>query len=157
MTDIYITEKIDHKAPTDASYEQDFYAWAMRNARLLREGRFSEIDVDNIAEELETIGRSEKRELVNRLAVLLAHLLKWQFQPERRGKSWRLTIKEQRRKIIKNLVDNPSLKATLREAVAEAHEDAILWVAKETPLDETDIPVTCPYTLDEILHYDFLP
>lgn len=157
MIDIDMTEKIEHKAPTNASYEQDFYAWAMRNAQLLREGRFSEIDVDNIAEELETIGRSEKRELVNRLAVLLAHLLKWQFQPARRSKSWRLTIKEQRRKITKHLGENPSLKATLQEAVAEAHEDAILWVAKETLLDETDLPATCPYTLDEIFQHDFLP
>ncbi len=157
MTEIDITEKIEHKAPTNVSYEQDFYAWAMSNAQLLREGRFSEIDVDNIAEELETIGRSEKRELVNRLAVLLAHLLKWQFQPARRGKSWRITIKEQRRKIAKHLGENPSLKVMLQETVAEAYEDAILLVAKETLLDETDLPTTCPYMLDEVFQHDFLP
>jgi hypothetical protein len=71
-----MAKKIGHSAPETSSSEQDFYAWAMSNARLLHEGRFSDIDVDNIAEELETIGRREKRELVNRLAVLLAHLLK---------------------------------------------------------------------------------
>ena len=72
----------------------DFYAWANEQAALLRAGRLTEADIENIAEEIESMGRSEKRELVNRLAVLLLHLLKWQFQPALRGNSWRLTIEE---------------------------------------------------------------
>ncbi len=79
------------------TYEEDFYAWALNNADLLRQGRFTEIDVDNIAEELESMGRSERRQLANRLEVLLAHLLKWRYQPARRGNGWRYTISECRR------------------------------------------------------------
>ncbi len=81
----------------DRNYDADFYAWANEQATLLRAGRLSEIDVEHIAEEIETLGRGEKRALVSCLSVLLLHLLKWSFQPERRGKSWELTIKEQRR------------------------------------------------------------
>lgn len=77
-------------------YEKDFYAWAIHNAKMLRERRLSEIDIENIAEEIESLGKSEKRELLNRLAVLLAHLLKWKFQPAKQSNSWKFTIKEQR-------------------------------------------------------------
>ena len=77
-------------------YEEDFYAWTTHNVKLLREGKLSEIDVEHIAEEIESMGKSEKRELLSRLAVLMAHLLKWKFQPARRSKSWALTIKNQR-------------------------------------------------------------
>lgn len=157
MTTTDTTEKTENIAPASAGYEHDFYAWAMNNARLLRERRFSEIDVNNVAEELETLGRSEKRELINRLAVLLAHLLKWQFQPQRRSKSWRVTIKEQRLKLIEHLVENPSLRANLTDTLSKAYGYAVLQAVKETPLDETDFPITCPYTLDEIFQHDYLP
>src|SRR5579872_5517180 len=91
-------------------YEKDFYAWAVHNARLLRAGKLSEIDVENIAEEIESMGKSEKRELISRLAILLSHLLKWKCQPERRSRSWKLTIKEQRFELIDLLAESPSLK-----------------------------------------------
>src|ERR1700723_1229460 len=91
-------------------YEQDFYAWANEQAALLRAGRVSDADLEHVADEIESMGRSEKRELVSRLKVLLTHLLKWQFQSTLRGTSWRLTIEEQRREVAEHLSDDPSLK-----------------------------------------------
>ncbi len=90
-------------------YDRDFHAWPTEQAALLRAGRWSEADTRHIAEEIETLGRGQRRELVDRLAVLLLHLLKWSHQPERRGKSWRLTVEEQRRQLARHLRDNPSL------------------------------------------------
>src|SRR5277367_4729636 len=92
--------------PSSALYERDFYAWAIEQAALLRAGKLSVADVEHIAEEIESMGRSEKRELVNRLAVLLTHLLKWQFQPGLRGNSWRLSIEEQLYRLEDHLNDN---------------------------------------------------
>jgi len=144
-------------APAGSNYERDFYAWAMKNAVLLRQRRFAEIDANNIAEELESMGRSEKRELVNRLAVLLTHLLKWRHQPNRRGNSWRYTIKEQRRAVFKSLRDNPSLRSQLPEYLNEAYEDALLKVIRQTGLDEGAFPPACPFTLDQLMDDDFWP
>jgi hypothetical protein len=97
-------------------YERDLYAWATRNAALLRAGRWAEVDRMNIAEELESMGRSERRALGSRLAVLLMHWLKWRYQPERRGRSWRATIREQQRQVARLLVDNPSLRPRITDA-----------------------------------------
>jgi hypothetical protein len=138
-------------------YDQDFYEWTQENARLLRERRFSEIDIDNLVEELETMGRSEKRAFVNRLAVLIAHLLKWQFQPERRSKSWLYTIKEQRRKVMDILEDSPSLKHEIQQRISRAYEDAILLAVRDTELDEETFPASCPYELDKIMDTTFFP
>ena len=91
-------------------YDEDFYAWANEQAALLRSGRLAEADIAHIAEEIESMGKTEKRELINRLKVLLMHLLKWQLQPTFQGNSWRLTIEEQRREVVDHLADNPSLK-----------------------------------------------
>ena len=99
-------------------YESDFYAWAMEQAALLRARRLDAADIDNIAEEIESMGRGEKRELVNRLAVLLLHLLKWQFQPGFRSPSWSATVREQRIRLRNHLKDNPSLKGKLDESFA---------------------------------------
>jgi hypothetical protein len=142
---------------TTELYEQDFYAWTLKNAGLLREGRLGEVDLEHLAEELESMGRSEKRELIHRLAVLLAHLLKWQVQANRRGRSWQLTLKEQRRQAGRVLRDNPSLKPLLAEIVTDAHEDAILRAAQETGLEESAFPAACPFTLEQILDESFLP
>jgi len=138
-------------------YEQDFYAWTLKNAELLREGRLGELDLEHLAEELESMGRSEKRELIHRLAVLLAHLLKWQVQAGRRGRRWQLTLKEQRRQAARVLHDNPSLKPLLTEIVIDAYQDAILRAAQETGLEESAFPADCPFTLEQILNEDFLP
>ena len=110
-------------------YDRDFYAWANEQAALLRAGRLAEADIENIAEEIETMGRSEKRELINRLTVLLLHLLKWQFQPALHGNSWRLTIEEQRYRLEDHLKDNPSLKAQLGQAMRDAYRLALVEAA----------------------------
>lgn len=132
-------------------YDRDFYAWASEQAALLREGRLADADIANIAEEIDTMGRGEKRELTNRLAVLLAHLLKWEAQPERRGRSWLLTIREQRRQAARVLADNPSLRPHLDSVLAEAYGDAILAAAREVDCDEDRFPATLPWTFDLIM------
>lgn len=138
-------------------YEQDFYAWTLKNAALLREGPLETLDREHLAEELESMGRGEKRELMNRLVLLLAHLLKWQAQTNRRSRSWQLTLKEQRRQAKRVLRDNPSLKPLLIDIAAEAYEDAILHAAQETGLEESMFPTTCPFTLEQVLDESFLP
>src|SRR5271168_219316 len=94
-------------------YDRDFYAWANEQAALLRAGRLAEADLENIAEEIESIARAEKRELTNRLKVLLTHLMRWRFQPGLRGNPWRLSIEKQRREVLEHLADSPSLQARL--------------------------------------------
>jgi hypothetical protein len=143
--------------PTASLYERDFYAWATEQAALLRAGKLSAADIQNIAEEIDSMGRTEKRELVNRLAVLLMHLLKWQFQPSGRCTSWRLTIKEQRRELSDHLDDNPSLKAKLAEAITSAYTRAQLAAARETGLAETTFPATCPWSYEQIGGDEFWP
>lgn len=103
------------------------------------------------------MGRSEMRELVNRLAVLLLHLLTWEFQPGLRGNSWRLTVKEQRRQLARHLRDNPSLDGRLPEAIVDAYGDAMLEAERETGLTEATFPVACPWTFDQIMAADFWP
>lgn len=140
-----------------STYETDFYGWATEQANLLKSGRYSELDTANLLEEIEGMGKSEKRALESRLAVLLQHLLKWQYQPVRRGKSWELTIKEQRLRIEKILRDNPSLKRQLDSCLADAYEFAIIQAAQETGLDESTFPNICPWQLQQVLNNDFLP
>jgi Domain of unknown function DUF29 len=107
-------------------YHHDFYTWTHEQAALLKEGRLDELDIEHLIEELEDIGTSRERELENRLGILLAHLLKWQYQPERRSRSWEATIKEQRRRIERVLRKNPGLKSYLDEAFENAYGDARL-------------------------------
>lgn len=141
----------------DSLYDRDFYAWANEQATLLREGRLHEADIANIAEEIESMGRSEKRELVNRLSVLLTHLLKWQYQPAFRGNSWRLMIREQRYRLENHLADNPSLKSRLGEAAIEAYRLALIGVQRETGFGPEAFPPTCPYSFDQAMDHDFWP
>lgn len=140
-----------------SQYDNDFYGWATEQATLLRQGRLSEADIGNIAEEIESLGRSEKRELVNRLAVLLTHLLKWQAQPGLHGNSWRLTITEQRDQLDDHLEDNPSLRPSLDQAITRAYRKAILAARKETGLTESAFPLSCPYSTAQIFDPAFFP
>nr|VFK66741.1 MAG: protein of unknown function DUF29 [Candidatus Kentron sp. UNK]VFK72204.1 MAG: protein of unknown function DUF29 [Candidatus Kentron sp. UNK] len=136
-------------------YETDFYAWANREAALLRAGNFLAADVENIAEEIESMGKRERRELISRLEVLLMHLLKWQYQPAFRGRSWELTIKEQRKRLESHLSENPSLKSELDQSITEAYRIATIRAEKETGLDS--FPEICPYRFEEIMDDGFLP
>jgi hypothetical protein len=138
-------------------YEQDFYAWANEQAALLRAGKLSEADLEHIAEEIESMGKTEKRELINRLTVLLAHLLKWQHQPARRGASWEVTIVNQRRALARHLADNPSLKSKLPEAIDDAYIDARGEAYAETGLAKTSFPAACPWPFTQIMDDGFWP
>ena len=135
-------------------YERDFYAWANEQAALLRAGEFSAADIGNIAEEIESMGRAERNELTNRLAVLLTHLLKWELQPERRGRSWALTIREQRRQVARNIRQNPSLRPQLADIMVDAYGDAVLATQRETDLPETLFAAECPWTFDRAMQGD---
>jgi hypothetical protein len=127
------------------AYEDDIYGWAQRQAGLLRAGRWAEIDTENLAEEIESVGRAEYDKLESALRVLLSHMLKWDYQPERRSRSWALTIREQRNRVKKSLRHNPSLKSLLDEVVAEAYGDAFLEAARETDLPLATFPESNPY------------
>ena len=139
------------------SYETDFFAWTREQSALIRAGRWSEIDVEHLAEEVEDMGKSERRTLESRMEVLLMHLLKWQHQPERRGNSWWLTIKDQRRKLEKHLKENPSLKAALSEFVEDAYPSAMVAAVNETGLHSSRFPSECPYSIAQIFDPDYLP
>jgi hypothetical protein len=138
-------------------YDTDVIAWATEQAALLRSGRLAEIDIEHIAEEIEDVGKSEKRELASRLAVLMAHLLKWQFQPGRRGTGWHRAIKEQRRAIAAHLLKTPSLQVSLDNGIwfDGVWSDAIVIAIDETGLDL--FPNHCPWTIDQVLNAAFYP
>ena len=138
-------------------HDEDFYGWAMANAALLKQGKYKEADMDMIIEELEEMGGSNENQLINRLGVLIAHLLKWQFQSELRGRSWEGTIEEQRHKIKRLVKKNPSLKTKISEAVEEAFSDSKSIIKKDTPLDLKLLPAECPYTFEQIVDDDFYP
>jgi hypothetical protein len=138
-------------------YDRDFYAWANEQAVLLRSGRLSDADIINIAEEIESMGRSEKRELVSRLAVLLLHLLKWEFQPTHRGASWEASIANSRDHITDHLGDNPSLKARLPEAIEAAYRYARRDASAETGMRASVFPASCPYSFDQMMNESFWP
>lgn len=140
-----------------SNYETDFYTWTQQQAALLKSGRFSEADLENIIEEIETMGRSERRALENRLTVLLQHLLKWEYQPSRRGRSWTLTIRQQRLKFVKVLNENPGLKTQLSDILQSAYELAVLNAADETRIEEIDFPAECPWTISQIIDQTFFP
>jgi hypothetical protein len=141
----------------NSKYDSDFFAWANEQAALLRARRFGAADMDHIAEEIESMGKGEKRELISRLTVLLLHLLKWRFQPLLAGPSWRATIRIQRRDIAGHLADNPSLKAVLPEAIDRAYGNAVIEAEAETGLPEATFPTACPYSFEQIIDSEFWP
>ncbi len=136
-------------------YETDFYAWTLEQSKLLKEGNFEYLDITHLVEEIESLGRQERRELESHLGVLIGHLLKWDYQPEKRSKSWRATIREQRRSAQKLLLQNPSLKPYLLETMADAYESGKNLVIGETPLDDGDLPENCPYTFEQLFDPNF--
>lgn len=140
-------------------YEEDVIAWANEQARLLRAGRFDMLDIEHLADEIEDVGKSEKRELANRMAVLLCHLLKWQFQPERRGSSWKRTIDNQRKRLKRVIGIVPSLNALLcdKEWFDDAWSDGLLMAAKETEKEADSFPDVCPWTTEELFDETFYP
>lgn len=138
-------------------YDRDFYAWATQQAALLRAGDLAAADIAHIAEEIDSMGKTEKRELISRLKVLLLYLLKWRHQPALRGTSWRLSIEEQRRELVRHLRDNPSLKAKLPEAIADAYGDALIVAERETGLARSTFAPTCPFAFAQMIDDGFWP
>jgi hypothetical protein len=140
-----------------ALYDRDFSLWTQTMAAALRSGDFSQLDIENLAEEVESLGRSDRQQLDSRLTVLLVHLLKWKFQPEMRSGSWGGTINEQRRRIRKLLQDSPSLRSFFEGLRDECYEDARLQAAIETGLAIETFPEACPFTLVDIMEPAFFP
>jgi hypothetical protein len=138
-------------------YERDFYAWALQNAALFKAKRFDELDFENLLEEIESMGKSEGRELNSRLEELLMHLLKWDYQPERQTRSWKTSINKQRIGVDKVLDENPSLKHELEERFQKSYNYARRLAATETRLPLSNFPEQCPYSLQDALNPEFLP
>jgi len=140
-----------------ALYESDFYGWTQRQADAIRSGRLVELDLGNLLEEIETMGRSERRSLESSLSVLLMHLLKWSYQPDYRSRSWTLTIQEQRiqaRRIVKS---SSSLKHRMEETIAGAWEEARVKAEKETGINQATFPGACPWSWEHVIDDAFWP
>lgn len=139
-------------------YAQDFYAWCLTTTQLIRAGKWCALDRDALAEEVESLGKSQHRELASRLDVLVMHLLKWQYQADRRqqGQSWRSTIRTQRRELRRLLQQNPSLHPLVAVALADGYADARLEAQEETSLPLATFPQSCPWTAEQVLE-DFWP
>ena len=143
----------------NTSYETDVVAWANEQAALIRAGRFDQLDLSHIAEEIEDVGKSEQRELASRMAVLLAHLLKWQYQPSKRSNSWQFTIATQRKEVAYVLKEAPSLTTKFGD---ESWVDLVWAKAKgkaesETGLEVSTFPETCPWQMSDVLAEGWLP
>ena len=138
-------------------YERDFYEWSVEQAAKLRSQEWAAVDSDNVAEKIESLGRSEKRELFNRLEVVLLHLLQWKVQPQLRSGSWRSTILEQRSRIHTLLDDSPSPRNEIAEAITRKYPVALRKAVAETAVNAEAMPAECPFEAEQVLDYDFLP
>ena len=138
-------------------YQDNYYGWALQQAALLRARRFAELDLENLAEEIDGLARAEARELRSRYATLLSHLLKWELQPERRSHSWAATITGERDAILDHLDENPGLKPRQAELFAKAFRGARADTAAETDLPLTRFPAACLYTLEQAMSETFWP
>ncbi|SRR6266508_549752 len=141
--------------PAGAAYDRDFYSWSLEQARLVRESRWDAVDRENVAEEIESLGREQFNKLESALRVLMMHMLKWDHQSDRRSRSWSISIRQQRLEVEDVLADNPGLKSRIAEAIARGYRKARLEAAKETGLDEATFPDACPYSWDDIVSREF--
>ena len=140
-----------------AAYDHDFFAWTQEQAQLLRSGQLAQVDIENVAEELESMGRGDKREIESRLEILLMHLLKWQVQVKLRSPGWSGTIREQRRRIGRLLRESPSLRPVVGQLIPEAYAEAREKASQETGLSDAMFPAASPFTPEQVLAKDFLP
>jgi hypothetical protein len=140
-----------------ALYERDFYLWLEQQAAMLREGRLDGLDVANLLEEIEDIGRSDRKAIKSNLAVVLLHLLKYEFQPKRRSRNWLDSILEHRQRLRDDLAESPSLKSHLEAVFPAAYADARARAIVQTGLSERAFPRISPYTLVQALDPEFLP
>lgn len=138
-------------------YDRDYYLWLNQTAKLVREQRLSELDISHLIEELEDMGRSEKRAVESNLVVVLMHLLKYQYQPQKRSNSWKVTIREHRRRLRRLFQDSPSLKPYFEEVFLECYRDAREQACDETGLPLETFPTESPFTPEEAIDRDYLP
>lgn len=138
-------------------YNADFAQWITQATLLLQQGKFDELDIENLIEEVEDLGKRDRRALCSNLEIVLLHLLKWQFQPEQRSASWRGSIREHRRRIARILKDSPSLNAYLQQEYEDCYTGARLQAADETGLPINIFPEMCPYLIESALDAEFLP
>jgi hypothetical protein len=148
-----VANKAPKAQPPSATvrYEDDAYSWAFEQAALLRAGRWSELDIEHLADEIEDVGKSEKWKLESALRLVLIHLLKWDFQPEQRTRSWTNGIAVHRKTAVRVLRENPGMKGVLAEVLANAFETARLEASSETDLDLGVFPEACPYDFDTLM------
>lgn len=149
----------NHGTIQKSLYEQDYYLWLEQQVGCLRSHRLDTLDINGLAEELEDMGRSEKRTVRNTITIVLMHLLKYEFQPSQRSKSWEATLIEHRLRIRDLFEDSPSLKryAESPEVVQRCYDDACKRASRETGLAESVFPKDCPYSLEQVLSETFLP
>jgi len=143
--------------PKPTLYDQDFHLWLEETAALLKAGKFEKLDVENLVEEIECMGRSEKKSVESNLEVILVHLLKYKYQPEKRSNSWRVTLLEHRRRLKRDFRISPSLKRYFLETFAECYQGARKLASVETEMTITTFPVASPFTPEQVLDEDFLP
>jgi hypothetical protein len=149
------SDLVPAEEPAGAGYDRDFYSWSLEQARLVREGRWDAVDRDNVAEEIESLGREQFNKLASALRVLMLPVLKWDHQPKLRSRSWVLSIETQRLELADIIADNPGLRPRIPEAVARGYRKARLEAARETELDKNEFPATCPYAWDDIVSRGF--
>ncbi|MDR4308481.1 DUF29 domain-containing protein [Chelatococcus sambhunathii] len=145
------------RAGVAAGYDDDFYHWANHQAALLRQGRFAELDLSHLIEEIEDMGSEKRRALESSYRLLIFHLLKWRHQPTRRSRSWALTIVRERGNIEDLSIENPSLAAASEKLVEKVYDRARRETATETGLELETFPETCPFTLAQLRDDEFLP
>jgi|GEM_PF-1598662 len=155
--DVFKGSPTGEAASGASRYDYDYHAWLTRQAALLAARRFADVDLDNLIDEIQALARSEKREIENRLGILLVHLLKWSHQPTQRSGGLASTIIEQRARLLKRLQESPSLRGYPAEVLEEEYAIAREKAAAETGLRVATFPKTCPYTIDQVLDPDFLP
>ena len=140
-----------------STYNTDYGIWLAEQINYLKSHEWEQLDLDNLIDELEASHLSDKRELYSYLVVLLAHLLKWQYQPQSRSGSWEASISNSRNRIARLFKDRPSLMPYINEILAETYSEAVAWASSQTKLGKQIFPQSCPYNLEQILDPDFFP
>jgi len=145
----------EHKSMNTNLYETDFYRWTFEQAQFLELGKLEGLDLVNLAEEIISLGKQKQQEISNRLGILIGHILKWQYQPEKRTRIWQVTIQLQRAEIQDLLTDNPSLKSYIDMAIQRGFRSGLALVLSETPIKKKDLPAVCPYVFEQLLDTNF--
>jgi hypothetical protein len=152
-----MTAQLSSTTNTANLYDRDYYLWLSHTAQLIKEGKFSEVDAVNLIEEIEDMGRSEKRAIKSNLVILLLHLLKYKYQPAKRTNSWKASIREHRRRLRDDFQLSPSLKRYFEEVFDECYQDGREQAADETGLPKDTFPTISPFTPSQTLNPDYLP